>query len=142
MAYALTTIVIIELGLYLFGSPDYSKTSLFALMLDPPLVTTSAFALLFATSTFLFLASAIIPGQYVTLNIYGVYAAIVSQIITYISVISQLIGFVNGQLRGLFLTCVNAGTGVCPAPLITMIFTAPLIIFFIITTVDWIRSNL
>lgn len=132
MAYALMSIIIIEMALYFFAGTDYSNTTLMDLVLNPSIILNNAWYIAVAAALVIFAASAIIPGSFVQINIYALYAGLASAALTFTAVLVDFWTFLNGSLSGINQTL---------SSLILGLTIVPLIIFYITAIVEWVRQN-
>lgn len=133
--YAIITAFLIELSLWLFAGTDYANSALFGLLTDPSNLTTTAIYILLYGTLAVFGASAVIPGNFIQINIYALYAGIAVILITFTLPIVHLFQFVFGELQGIFpLDTVLAQA-------ITILIVSPFIIMFMMGLTEWVRSN-
>ena len=133
--YALLTIFIIELALWLFAGTDYSQSALFSLLSDPASASSSSFYLKIKLALQAFGAAAIIAGFIFSKNTAGIYAGVAGAFLTYAFVIADLYKFIFGQLTE------RLGTADPFALTITSLIVAPLLLYFLMATLEWVRSN-
>lgn len=132
--YAVLTVFLIEMALYLFGGTTYSQSSLFSLLLNPENLTANPFY----TGVILiiiagFAASAIVPGNLLSFSVYAPYAVAVTAVVTFALSIVHFYTFTYGQLSGIMTTSL--------AHPITVIIVAPLLVFYTFASLEWIRGN-
>lgn len=133
-AYAVMMVFSIEFALWLFGGTNYSTTSLFGILFDPTtLESNPLYSTIIIVALAAFAASAIIPGNLWSINIYALYAGIAVVFIGFSLSIVHLWQFVYGELSGMLT--IELATP------ITILIIAPILTFYIITTVEWVRSN-
>jgi hypothetical protein len=127
--YALLSVVVIEFALYLFGGTTYGNSTVLSLILNPDASNAlwiGAVALL-ATA-----AVGIVASAFFQINTFGVYAVFGTTALTFGYTIFNLFKFVNGQLSDI---------GVQSAMQISSIIIAPILIFYLVSIVEWARSN-
>jgi len=136
---AVVLMLVIESALYFWAGSGVTKTSLFTLILNPltfnPTATGTFYGAL-AIAMGIFAASAIIPGSFININIYALYAAIGLVILSFIMHLGSLFTFIHGELGtmpGLEATSLIV--------LIEFVLMAPLIIFYMTAMAEWVRSN-
>jgi len=130
--YAILLVFIVELSLWLFGGTSYSNSSLFNLLTDPSTLMTSSWYAIITIALAAFAGSAFIIGNLYSINIYALYAGIGTAFIGFALSIVHLWSFINGQL-----------VAVDPklALVVSALITAPLLIYYIISITEWVRSN-
>jgi len=131
--YAVIMVFVIELALYLFGGTSYSTTSLFNLLFNPSILISSPFYILITVALAAFAASAIIPGNLYQINIYALYAGMAAIFITFTLSIIHLWQFTYGELSGILT--MNF------AQIITTLIIAPFLIYYLLASAEWVRSN-
>ncbi len=130
--YAILTAFAIEMALWLFAGTSYAQSSVFSLLANPSILTSSAFYLLLVGALAAFAASAIIVGNIWQINVYALYAGVAAVMITFGLNIVHLFIFIQGELSGL--------TPEFALP-ITMLICAPLLLYYLIATMEWVRNN-
>lgn len=133
-AYSLTAVFLIELALYIFVGTSYAQTTLFGLLLNPSTIISNGIYILILGVLGVFALSAILPGNFIQINIYALYAGMAVVIVTFILNIVHLSSFIYGVLVGIN----GMGTS---ALWITSLICGPLLIFYLISTMEWVRSN-
>lgn len=132
--YGILTAFAIELALSLFGGNTFAHTSLFNLLINPSSVGSSTFYLAIVAALAVISATVIIVGSFYNFNIYAVYAGISAILITFALSIADLWTFINGQLNVLQITSNNSS-------LIATLVVSPILIAYIIMTVDYMRGT-
>jgi len=133
---AIMLVVLIESALYFWAGTGVAKTSLFTLLLNPLSISTTVFyGVIFAAMT-IFAASAIIPGSFVNINIYALYAGIGLVLITFIEHLGHFYTFIHGELA-----TIASLEATMVATLLEFLIMAPLIIFYLTAMAEWVRSN-
>lgn len=132
LTYALILVIIIEMALYFFAGTSYSQTTLFGLLNNFTGISTNTLYVALIAGLAVFAAGTIVVGSVYQINMFGVYATIATILITFSLNIVHLGIFVNGQLSDL---------GIPMATLITMIILTPLLITYLMATIEWVRSN-
>lgn len=130
--YAVLMVFFIEFSLWLFAGVDYVTTSLFGILFNPTTMSSNALYVLIIVTLGAFAASVIIPGNFYQINIYALYAGIAVVFFSFVFSIVHLFSFVYGQLESVALGL---------ALPITILITAPLFIYYMMATVEWVRSN-
>ena len=128
--------IVIELGLYYFAGSTYSNTSLANMVLNPSTIPSNVLYLAIVAAITLMVATQIIPGNFFQINIYGVYAGIITFAITFVASAINLSTFMNSELTAVFGP---GGTDV--STFITAIVATPIIIFYIMACIEWVRFN-
>jgi len=139
---ALILVFVIEVALVTFGGTDYPQSSLYGFLSAPEAFSSTGFYI----AMFAILVSAgvayIVPGSFVQINQWALYAAFGAIAITFGVHISHLYSFLNGQLTSIMDPGVVCGTlSKCTGSWIAMLITAPLILWYLITIVEWGRNN-
>jgi len=132
ITYALLTVFVVEFCLFYFAGQNTSSTSLFALLSNPSDITSNALYVLIFIAIGVFAASVIVPGGIVQFNTYFAYAGVAAAAVTFIVTLAHLYTYINTEL---------AGYSVIMAQFIAIIITAPLIMFYLIAMIEWVRSN-
>jgi len=130
--WAVLTAFAIELAVYLFGGSDIANSSLFSLLLNPSSISTASLYLIIKAAMVAIGASTIIIGTFYNINIYGIYASVAAVLLTFALSIADFWRFLNGQLVSL---------QVANSSIIATIVTAPLILSYLIITLNYVRSN-
>ena len=130
--YAVLTVFLIELALWLFGGTSYSTTSIFDVLLDPSTLISNPFYIAVIAALALLGVSAIIPGTFIQINIYALYASLAGIFLSFSISIAHLWIFINGQLTDMSSQF---------ALVIPTIIVAPFLLFYLISTVEWVRGN-
>ncbi len=128
--YAVLMVFTIELALYIFTGTEYATTTLFDMLLDPSTLIANPLYILFGVSLVVFGASAIIPGTFYQNQISFMYLSIAVAFLSFSMSIVHLWTFINGELSGLGL-----------GNLISLLIISPILIYYIIATTEWVRSN-
>jgi len=139
---ALLIVFLIEVSLYFFvglGNADVAgsfteKTSLFAFLSSPEAYANNAFYIGLIAVLSLAALATIIPGSFYQVNQWALFAAAAAFMISFIGSIAHLWAFINGQLVGMFSNTEMGG-------LIAALITAPLLIFYLISVLEWSRQN-
>lgn len=130
MQNAVMFTVILELAMILFWN-NWSGTSLFAMIFDPSQWTTSIFYTMLTQDLFLaVLAVGIIVGLYKVPYDFIFYLTIGGVLITYIAVISDFFNWIDSQ------QWFGSAHG-----LIAVLSTFFLIIYYIFTTLDFVKGK-
>ena len=131
-AYAVIMVFSIEFALWLFAGTSYSSTSLFGILFDPTTLLSNPLYIAIGVTLLAFAASAIIPLNTFQINIYALYAGLAVAFISFSLSIVHLWQFVYGELSGV--------TTQLALPITTLII-APILTYYIISTVEWVRGN-
>ena len=127
-------VYLIELGLYLFGGPNVANSSIFNLLFNPFDIENSLmYIAVFAALGFIS-ASVILPGNWISINIYALYSAIVVIVITFVISLMHLWTFLDTELST-FLGDTTV------SPIILAVVISPIVWFYLIAVIDWVRSN-
>lgn len=132
IVYAILTAFAIELALYLFGGTSGSTSSLFGLLLDPSGIATDPLYLIIVGALAAIGFSTIIIGTFYNINIFGIYAAVAAVLLSFALTLAHLWTFLNGELPIL---------QVGDSSIIATIIVAPLLIAYLIITLNYVRSN-
>ncbi len=130
--YAVIMVFAIEYALWLFAGTSYSQTSLFGILFDPTTLISNPLYIAILVALAAFAASAIIPGNLYQINIYALYAGLAAAFISFSLSIVHLWSFIYGELSG--RTIELAGP-------ITILIISPILIYYLISTAEWVRSN-
>lgn len=134
--YAVLMVFSIEFALWLFAGASYSTTSLFGILSDPSTLLSNPLYLIVilgALSTFaLAIAVPIVAGTSVQFNLFALFAGVSAVFITFTMSIVHLWQFLYGELSGI--------TTQLALP-ITILIVSPILTYYIISTVEWVRSN-
>ena len=131
--YAVMTVFMVELAVWLFGGSTYGNTSLFAILLDPStLLNSNLYVTVIVAALIAFAASAIIPGQLWSINIYALYAGVVLVFMGFLASVIHLWVLLHGSLTTL---------GYPLSSIIPTLITFPVLIFYLIAGLEWVRSN-
>jgi len=131
-AYAVIMVFSIEFALWLFAGASYSNTSLFGILFDPTTILSNPLYIAIGVVLLAFAASAIIPLNTVQINIYALYAGLAVAFISFSLSIVHLWTFIYGELSGI--------TTQLALPITTLII-APILAYYLISTVEWVRGN-
>lgn len=131
---ALLIVFLIEVSLYFFGGGGYNSSVLFSFLMSPEGATATIFYGLFYTILFASAAATIVPGGFYQVNQWALFAVAALAMLTFVTSITHLWAFVNGQLIGLFSNSAMGG-------LIASLITAPLLIFYLVAVSEWTRQN-
>lgn len=131
--YALCLVFATELALFLFGGSTFSNSTLLGFLLYPSTWQQSAFWIALLVGLTALGVSTIIPGSFVQVNIYALYAGLALVALSFGISLFHLSSFMYGALK--------AFTGVTPALVITSFVIAPLIVFYITAVMEWVRAN-
>ena len=128
---ALMIAFLVELSLYFFAGGSYGNTALFSFLMFPTKSSDFYFvlmAILTASTTALIVASAFFQiNQWALFGIAGI------TMISFSAVFMDLWKFINGQITSF--------AGSSWGGLIATLISAPLLLFFIISVVEWTRAN-
>lgn len=132
--YALLMVSIIEIALWFFGGFDDGVTSLTSVLLNPTSVSGGLFYIGIVLSLVTaFSVSAIVPGNTFSWTFVSVYAVTAGLLVTFGLSIVHLATFMQRQLEGLISTDLTQ--------FIITITVGPLIVFYFISCLEWIRGN-
>ena len=131
MLYALLTVFSIELALWWFGGTTTASTSLFSLLSNPS--STSTLFVVFIAAIGTLAAGTIVASAFYQINIFGVYAGVAGISIYFALSIMTFFNFIHGQLSSL-------GSETFAVP-IAAIIVAPILLMYIVSTMEWVRSN-
>jgi len=132
MTYALLSIFFIEFALWMFGGKDYSNTSLFNLIFNFESITSSDLYSVLYLALIAFAGATIVASSFYQFNSFGVYAGISVVLLGFLAVLGNFAGFIHGQLVSHLFDFATP---------ITMLIVAPLVIFYGMAVVEWVRSN-
>ncbi len=130
--FSLILVFLTELALYLFAGQTSSNTAIFTMILDPSSIVNTTFYLVIAGALTVFAFSKIIPGTFLNVNMYGVYAGIVAVTLTYIMNLVHLSAFIQAQLIPINPTL---------ALVVNALVCGPLFFLYLIATMEWVRFN-
>ena len=131
--YAVMMVFSIEFALYFFGGSQFSQTSLFGILFDPTTILSNPlYSTVILVTLAAFAASVIIPGNFYQINIFALYAGIMVVFITFSLSIVHLWQFMYGQLSAISVDFAQP---------ITILIVSPLLAFYLITGIEWVRSN-
>jgi len=130
--YAVLMVFAIEFALWLFVGTSYSTTSLFGILFDPTTILSNPLYGVMLIALAAFAASAIIPLNTFQINIYALYAGLAIPFIGFSLSIVHLWTFIYGELSGI--------TTQLALP-ITALIVAPILTYYLISTVEWLRGN-
>ena len=133
IGYALVSVVIVELGLYMFTGSTNILTSITQLVMNPSTITSQPFYTQFAALFALLGTVTIIVGTFTNFNTFFIYGGASLWLLSF----AQVFGDLGSQVYSLV-----APYNTSLAVLITAILVGPLTVFYITTVVDWARSNL
>ncbi len=132
MVYALASIILIEALLYFFGG-GYSHTSLFSIILNPYSLTLSNdWYLLVRAAIWAISIGFIIPGTFIQINIYSLYAGVSAVALTFVFTLVNFALYINNVLSPFSPTL---------SKIIMICLIAPLFIFYFTSVLEWIRQN-
>lgn len=132
--YALLMVFSIEFALTLFGGQNIVSTTLYDFVSNPTVIKSSAIFAAVIIALGLFAKAVVTPGQYAQVNLFAMYAGLAIVFIYFLYSIVHLHVWLVGQLSTLMASQQLAG-------FITTMITAPLLIFYMIAVVEWVRSN-
>ena len=132
--YAMITVFLIEVALYLFGGTTYANTSLFSFLFNP--TTTSAVYTLIWGLIATFGLAGIVASSFFSLNIYGLYSKIASVLMGFGVALFQFWQFINGELTSIFGVA-NASF----ADILSVMIVSPLVLYYILAVTEWVRAN-
>jgi len=130
--YAVLMVFTIEFALWLFTGAGHSSTSLFGILFDPTTLISNPLYIAIGVTLLAFAASAIIPLNTFQINIYALYAGLAVAFISFSLSIVHLWQFIYGELSGI--------TTQLAIPITTLI-VAPILAYYLISTVEWVRGN-
>ena len=130
--YALMTAFAIEMSLWIFTGNEFARTAIYNLLSDPTSLTSATIYIVILAALTIFSLSAVLPGTFVSINIYALYAGLALAFITFGWNIVHLFTYLNGELAGL-------GTEL--SLIISMIVCGPILMFYLIAVVEWVRNN-
>ncbi len=132
--YAVLTVFAIELALYLFAGASYSGTTLFGLLFNPTnFLSNTLYTITILGVLAAFAASVIIPGNFYQINIFALYAGVIVVFISFGLSIIHLWQFIYGELSGMLTADF--------ALMITGLLIAPIFLFYMMASLEWVRSN-
>lgn len=130
--YALIMVLFIESGLYFFGGTTYENTSLFNMIFNFGGSGSSTLYIIMLSAIAGIAATTIFVGTFNNINIYAAYAGVIAVLITFFLSIMHLAQFTYGQLSDFTPQF---------AQLITMAIVGPIGIFYLVASMEWVRSN-
>lgn len=130
--YAVIMVFAIEFALWLFAGTNYSQTSLFGILFNPTTLISNPLYIAIGVTLLAFAASAIIPLNTFQINIYALYAGLAVAFISFSLSIVHLWQFIYGELSGV--------TTQLALPITTLII-APILTYYLVSTVEWVRGN-
>jgi len=133
--YAILLVFVVELALFLFQGTTYVNTPVFELLLNPNNLLSDVIYIALLLALGALGASVIIPGNFIQLNVYAIYAGLAIAFISFIASIAHLWTFVNDAIGGL------EGVATVDATWISGLIVAPFIIFYLLAVTEWVRSN-
>ena len=131
IAYSLLMVLLLEAGLYFFGGTTYTNTSLFDLLLNPVEFFSNYWYIAVLAALGVFAAATVIPGSFYQINIFAMYAGLSAMFMTFSVSIINLWRFLNGSLAALDPVL---------SQLILFMVISPILIFYIISVVEWVRA--
>ena len=131
--FAVLTVFAVEFALYLFGGQNISQTSLFGILFNPSGIGSNALYIAITLAVTTFGVASIIPGNIYQNYISLFYVGIVAIFITFALSLSHFYVFIYGELQPLLTDDF--------ARAITILITAPLLAFYIMSSLEWIRGN-
>jgi len=131
--YAVLLALLIEFGLFLFGGTEYANSSLFAIINEPILILKNPFYLVIEAAIAIFIGAKIVPGNFIELNTYGVYAGVAFVSLTFLLSIVHLWSFMNAQI--------GSAISESFAQIVTAVVVIPLVVFYAVSTIEWVRAN-
>lgn len=132
--YALMMVVVIELGLWFFGGSGLSRTFITEMVMNPSSAYSSAFYILVVAALIgSFAASQIVAGNTFTWAFYAAYASAALVLVGFAWSVVHLAMFINVNLTGL----IDADL----TKLIIAVVCGPLLGFYFVAVLEWIRSN-
>ena len=142
IVYALLTVFAIELGLFMYAGATYGATSLLNILSDPSDILSNPFYLAIIAVIGVFAAAIVVSGTFFNINIYALYAGMILIFITFIHSIASLWSFLYGQLSGYGIGPILQESAISSlAGQVATFAVAPILIGYIIASVEWIRSN-
>ena len=130
---ALIIVFVIEVALVFFGGTSYNNSSVYDFLINPTSFTSSAFIIMMTLIVVVAGAAYIVPGTFIQLNQWALFATAAALMLTYALSITHLWAFLAGQLGSIF----DATFG----NLIASLICAPILIFYVITIIEWSRNN-
>ena len=134
IVYAVLSAFAIELALFLFGGNTTVTSKLFGLLIDPSGIATNGLYIAISGALILIGATSIIIGTFYNINIYGIYAAVASIFLSFVLILVHLWTFIDGQLS-------EGSVVVAQHSMIATIIVAPLLITYMIITLDYVRGS-
>lgn len=139
--YALATVFIIEFLLWLFGGTSYANTSIFSILTDPSALLSNPIYIAIGVALVAFAGSTVIPivaGTSLQLNVYALYSGLAVIFLSFSMSIAHLWTFISGEISGAL-----CGVGVIcnPALYITVPIIFPIFLFYLISTIEWVRGT-
>lgn len=132
--YAVLMAFAMELSLYFFGGVNYSQTSLFSVLLNPSNLSSSSLWATIKLAVAALAAAQIIVGNFYQINIYALYALVIGVVLSFALAIVNFSSWMLAEVSGI----VNSPE---IANFVTAIFMAPLLLYFIIACLEWVRAN-
>ncbi len=131
--YAIMIVLFVEFAMFLFAGTTYAKTSLLSMILDPSAITSTVFYVAIFAILATFAGSVIVSGNFYNINIYALYSAMIVIFIGFIQTLVHLYVFIGSSLQ----------TSLTPEMIqvIQVIFLGPLLIFYLVACLEWIRGN-
>ena len=130
---ALLIVFAIELAMFLFVGTSYGQSSLFTVLMNPPILTSSGFYLIFTAILVGASAAVIIIGSAYQINQWALFAVAGISLITFAVHITHFWSFIQLNL--------TPAVGILWAGYIASFITGPLLLLYIITVVEWSRGN-
>lgn len=130
--HVLLMVFLVELAMYLFAGTGYTKTPLFNLLTEQLGFFNNPIYLNVVSGIGLFAIAAIFVGTFFQFNINAIYASLAALTVTYIFALVQFWALINSQLH------VNSPE---LSLLIPTFIVAPLLIYYVVATMEWIRGN-
>lgn len=133
MFNALLLVVAIEIAFALFPAPDSSTTSLLDFLENPSLWDANTWLFNILTSVTALGATAIIIGSFITGRDWIWRASLVAMFLTFGAVIMQLWIFINAHFVFIGVEAARR--------LFTTILVAPLMLYFVVTVLDFVSAK-
>ena len=133
LAAALILVFVIEVSLVFFGGTDYNNSAVYDFLMAPNSFTSAAFIVMMTAILVAAAAAYIVPGAFYQINQWALFAGAAALMLTYGLSITHFWAFLAGQLGSIL----DVTTGNWVASLIT----APILIFYVVTVIEWSRGN-
>lgn len=134
LIYALLLVLFIEISILYFGGSGLDNNNLTDIFLNPQnLIDNPLYATTILIALTTLALSIILPGNFIQVNIYALYAGVAFVLVAFIASIVHLYSFLYGSLR--------IPLGESLTELILGVVVVPLVIFYMVAILEWVRSN-